>query len=492
MTTGTVLPFYVGVLLALVSAFGPSAQAQTKVRSNQLNQADNYAWTGNNSHTGSEKFGSINNILFVDGVSHATLSSALSACVTSCWIIDTLPETFSSNPFTGFSSLAKIDFGAGTWTLNAQVIVPSNVSLFTGSGRSGSGATIFKAGGSMPASMPLIKALGTQGQVLSRLVVDCSSVSGSSGILATDWNENSGIEKVLVINCPAFEVNVDATAFASIPAQNYFIRDLEAFPQSAGSGTTVAVHLKGNGGGGPGEVANVTANGSSGHTILSSIQVENWNQAIFRNIHGEFATNVWQNTSSAVSSFLIDNVTGTATDTNIVNVNAASTANDFIIRRVSTGGATNSIVDGPRSTTLTDSTVTLYSIGGGAIGSEDIYSTSPNLRKNLLGTTQLGKLVVCPGCSPAGATINFIGYFRTASITPVAVSSQTCSDQTFAVSGTVAPSDEVGQVSWPGALGNLSVSAQVPSNNNILLHFCNPSAANVTPPAGVYRFFVFR
>jgi hypothetical protein len=193
-----------------------------------------------------------------------------------------------------------------------------------------------------------------------------------------------------------------------------------------------------------------------------------------------------------VSSFLIDNVTGTATDTNIVNVNAASTANDFIIRRVSTGGATNSIVDGPRSTTLTDSTVTLYSIGGGAIGSEDIYSTSPNLRKNLLGTTQLGKLVVCPGCSPAGATINFIGYFRTASITPVAVSSQTCSDQTFAVSGTVAPSDEVGQVSWPGALGNLSVSAQVPSNNNILLHFCNPSAANVTPPAGVYRFFVFR
>jgi hypothetical protein len=61
--------------------------------------------------------------LFVDGVSHAALSSALSACVISCWIIDTLPETFSFNPFAGFSSLAKIDFGAGTWTLNAQVIV---------------------------------------------------------------------------------------------------------------------------------------------------------------------------------------------------------------------------------------------------------------------------------------------------------------------------------------------------------------------------------
>ena len=443
--------------------------------------------------SGSARLWNLNSILLVDGVHFTNLAAALSACVNSCWIVDDFPETFSSNPFSGFTALAKIDFGVGVWTVNAQIVVPANVSYFTGSGRAGTGATLFKAGGSMPINTPLIKALGTQGQVFSKFDIDCNGVLNSTGLLATDWNENSGVEKMAIVNCPVFGLNVDATSFTSIPAQNYFVRDLEVFPQSAGSGSTIAVHLKGNGGGGPADVSNVTASGASGHVILSSVQAENWNQGTFKNIHGEFATNVWQNTSSTVSSFLMDNITGTATDTNIIKIDAASGANDFIIRRISAGGATNSIVDGPRSATYVDQVLTLYQIGAGGIGSEDIYTTSPNGQiKNFLNTTAVGKLVVCPGCTPAGSTINNLLYLNTASITPAAVTAQTCSDQTFAVSGTVAGSDLVGQVFWPGGLGNLSVSAQVPSNNNILLHFCNPSAVSVTPPAGIYRFFLFR
>jgi hypothetical protein len=436
----------------------------------------------------------LNNILLVDGVHFTNLAAALAACVTSCWIIDNFPESVSSNPFAGFTALAKIDFGVGVWTVNSQIIVPATVSYFTGSGRAGTGATLFKAGGSMPINTPLIKALGTQGQVFSKFDIDCNGVAGSTGLFATDWNENSGVEKMAIVNCPSFGLNVDATSFTSIPAQNYFVRDLEVFPQASGSGTTVAVHLKGNGGGGP-NVNNVTASGASGHTILASVQAENWSQGSFANIHGEFATNVWQNTTLSVSSFLIDNVTGTASDTNIVSINAASSANDFIIRRVSAGGATNSVLDGPRGQTYTDQVLTLYQVGAGGLGSEDLYVTTANgfqPGKNFLGTTAVGKLIVCPGCTPAGSTINNLLYLNTASVSPTAVTAQTCSDQTISVSGTVAGSDLVGQVFWPGALGNLSVSAEVPSNNNILLHFCNPSTASVTPPAGIYRFFLFR
>jgi hypothetical protein len=322
------------------------------------------------------------NILWVDGVQFSTLASALAACTTNCWIIDTVQETFASNPFVGFAGQARIDFGAGTWTVNAQLIVPATVGLFHGSGRQGTGITVFKAGGSMPINTPLIKFLGTQGQVVGDLIVDCNAVTGSSGMLATDWNENSGADKVLFLNCPVISLNVDGSLFTSIPAQNYFIHNIEAFPQAAGSGTTIGVQLKGNGGGGPEDVSNITVNGAGGHVIRASVLTTNWQQGKLSGIHGEFATNVWEIPATGISAFIGDQITGSTTDTNIVNINAASGANSFIFHNIATNAGPVTMLDGPRSVTLTDQFIPIYEVGGGSVAQQDFYTGSLNIPKH--------------------------------------------------------------------------------------------------------------
>jgi hypothetical protein len=77
--------------------------------------------------------------------------------------------------------------------------------------------------------------------------------------------------------------------------------------------------------------------------------------------------------------------------------------------------------------------------------------------------------------------------FYSSSITPSSVTAQTCSDQTFTISGLVT-TDKISNVFPPAALGNVSLNAYVSSANTVLFHFCNPSPSSVTPPAGSYSF----
>lgn len=91
----------------------------------------------------------------------------------------------------------------------------------------------------------------------------------------------------------------------------------------------------------------------------------------------------------------------------------------------------------------------------------------------------------------AGSTVNAINYYVTASITPTSVTNATCSDQTFTISG-LTTSDSITAVKPPSSLGNVTINGYVSASNTLLLHFCNPSAAPVTPPAGVYSFGDFR
>lgn len=44
------------------------------------------------------------------------------------------------------------------------------------------------------------------------------------------------------------------------------------FPGTAGTGTTIGVRVRGNGGGGPAEVRDVTANRQRGHAITARLQ----------------------------------------------------------------------------------------------------------------------------------------------------------------------------------------------------------------------------
>ena len=93
-----------------------------------------------------------------------------------------------------------------------------------------------------------------------------------------------------------------------------------------------------------------------------------------------------------------------------------------------------------------------------------------------------------PGIFLGGGTaISAMNLYSTASITPTAVSGASCSDQTFAVTGLLA-TDRISNITPPTALGNVSLNAYASAAGTVLLHFCNPSASSVTPPAGVYSF----
>lgn len=333
-------------------------------------------------------------ILFVDGIKYANLAAVVTACPSNgCIIFDTFPETFTADPFSGSSGKSILtQFGAGIWTVNYAPSAGSggvnvkSTQRIVGTGREtglpATGGTIIRAGSSLGAN-PVVKLDGTQGTRAENLTIDCNSIAGSTGLYATDINEQAGGYNLIILNCPVYGVNVDASVFSSIPAQNYTFRDLEIFPQNAGGATTVGFHMKGNGGGGPGEIRNITANGGSGHAIRSAIQVENFNLGAFYNLHGEFATNVFENFNNGVTGFIGDQITGSSTDTNIVNISAS--VNNFTLRNVATSGATNSIVDTPRSITLTDAFVGYYFVGPGALSQEDIISTSTTIAKKFGG-----------------------------------------------------------------------------------------------------------
>ena len=86
-----------------------------------------------------------------------------------------------------------------------------------------------------------------------------------------------------------------------------------------------------------------------------------------------------------------------------------------------------------------------------------------------------------------GSTVAKISYYASGAITPAAVTAQTCSDQNFPVTGLTA-ADNLGSIKPPAALGNISLDGYASATNTVTLHFCNASAASVTPPAGVYSF----
>lgn len=86
-----------------------------------------------------------------------------------------------------------------------------------------------------------------------------------------------------------------------------------------------------------------------------------------------------------------------------------------------------------------------------------------------------------------GSAVTHVAYYATASIAPVSVSAGSCSDQNFTVDG-LAAADNLGSISPPGPLGNVSLSGYASTSNTLTLHFCNVSSASVTPPAGTYKF----
>lgn len=86
-----------------------------------------------------------------------------------------------------------------------------------------------------------------------------------------------------------------------------------------------------------------------------------------------------------------------------------------------------------------------------------------------------------------GSAVTHVAYYTTGSITPTAVASQSCSDQTFTVSG-LTITDDLGSIHPPAALGNLSINGYASAANTVTLHFCNVSSTSLAAPAGAYTF----
>ena len=99
-------------------------------------------------------------------------------------------------------------------------------------------------------------------------------------------------------------------------------------------------------------------------------------------------------------------------------------------------------------------------------------------------------VVVQPGNSltvGAGSALSQLKIFKTAGVSKMTVPAQRCLDVTANVDG-LARDDQIGNITPPGPLGNLSLSAYAIAYDHLVLHFCNPSTASASAPAGVYSF----
>ena len=100
---------------------------------------------------------------------------------------------------------------------------------------------------------------------------------------------------------------------------------------------------------------------------------------------------------------------------NVVDLSAAACgANGLYFTNITKNRATNSLNDVPRGFVLTDANITAYIVGPGALGREEIYSTSASIPKFInsqfqllntpfagLGTPPNGTFTYCNNCTVA-------------------------------------------------------------------------------------------
>jgi len=118
------------------------------------------------------------------------------------------------------------------------------------------------------------------------------------------------------------------------------------------------------------------------------------------------------------------------------------------------------------------------------------------LPSGLTNTLNLGawSQVVLPAIKPSSltldaATASTVSNALTGSFTPTAVAAESCSDQTATITNMVG-SDWPIWLKPPSSLGNVSAVVTGVGSGTATIHFCNPSAASVTPPSGTWAIVV--
>lgn len=105
------------------------------------------------------------------------------------------------------------------------------------------------------------------------------------------------------------------------------------------------------------------------------------------------------------------------------------------------------------------------------------------------GTVTSASPIKTPSLTVNASTASTTANVLTAAWTPVAVNATTCTDQTFTVAGLVTTDYGV-SIQPPSALGNLSATVNRVNAGSATIHFCNPTAASVTPPSGTWGIAV--
>ncbi len=232
---------------------------------------------GNNAFTGTNTFPVINNILYVDGVKHTTLASAIAACPSKgCIIYTTVPEAWTSNVLGTAPLGTHIYFGAGNWTTAVTQTIPSNVIITGESGRNaGQQGSAIQAAATFPTTGAPVIQLGPGGGAIQEsrietMTVDCNNIADATGIYDNQAQEKSGARDVLVTACPGVGIDIESGGQSSVWT------NLEVFANSWSNScshcSSSTLLLKMN------DSANVTLNNisliGSGPAVLPSIAAQ--------------------------------------------------------------------------------------------------------------------------------------------------------------------------------------------------------------------------
>lgn len=358
----------------------------------------NNAWTGNETHNGTESFAAatvlgsltspkMNGFYYVDGVTYTTLKAAVTAAVTAGFgtIYDSMPETFTSNPFpgSGNSALIKIIFGPGLWYTNVPLTIGNAVITEGAGGGTVQGTTIQAVSGTFPTSTPMLTfANGGNGIFNSRISdmnLDCNNISGCSGIYSTELNEGSGGRDIGVWNFCTYGINIDASANSGgsppNPAAHYFFEKVSALPSTtcSSSGSTIGIRLKGNAGDGPWTVRDVSVVGSS---FLAGLWLDDMVNGSFQDLNIEGGVNGVLFGTAGISGITITNLqTFSGSPTNTINFNGEG--EQITLYGLARGAATHILNDSLRGLTLNDTNIPMYVVGNGNVTLTTAYAPTP-------------------------------------------------------------------------------------------------------------------
>lgn len=362
----------------------------------------------------------LNNVRLVDGRQFVNLGAALASLPASGGIvIDTMPETFTANPFAaqiaGRAGPALVWFGQGVWTLRTQIVIPG-YSQIRGSGHithaDNTGGTELAADASFPANTAMIR-MGTgvgeydSGIRVEDLGINCENVTGCMGIYSNSINENCGVYRVAITLNQGHGILVDMAGGPN-SAGDFSINDIEIFP-IATSTSVHGIYLRGlstYNGSGIKLISNITVNGIGATRAGDGVRAENISLGTFVGLHSErmtsaFHCSVTGNLSTAGLS--VDNVAGGATGNGPSVVVLDAGCADIDLRNVQRGYLSdfkNTIQDNASSPP-----VTLTGVLHNAFNTTGYYHVGPALFKGGLPisidatTLNLGGSVLSAGCT---------------------------------------------------------------------------------------------